>query len=464
MEARLFEENPNPNAKIAFVMWTPFHYWVYKNIAKHLPESEFVVCNTWYKNMDASRPRYIPEAVSFLKKGGVRWRVLAERNDIKIIEAFFDRYEVIASVWLEPPLDSLAFDDWLSKKKSVLISYGVGKDLMTFAPSVAKFDFSLVEGPRTHAYHKLLTRSHIVGAAKFDDWFNDAVDPDEIRKIKRILDPAKKTVLYLPTHSKISSLNKFAEAICGLGHKYNVAVKLHYHNRDVNLSAVKILDEQAQKGKVYIFEPTQDVLPLFSEADIILSDSSSAIFEAVLVDKPLIILDIDNEQLIKANEDAEEFNGLWYSGALTYEKSIEQVVKFRGQEVGTVEKGPDCLLQDIAEALSRKDVYKKNRDKLRAELFSFNDGKCGERAAKIIYDLFRYPKPEAPLLGVATRSFFKMFSKNAKYIMQIKEGEIARLRGEVARSQKLAKIFLDIKKEKSLYRKIALITKNFMNN
>src|SRR3989344_5255391 len=111
-------ENPNPEARVAFVMWSPFHYYVYNNIVKNLPEAEFVVCDTWFKNIDERGFTHINEAVSFLKEKGAFWRVLLELSDEKVIKRFFSRYEIIVSVWLVPPLDSLSFYDWFSEVQS----------------------------------------------------------------------------------------------------------------------------------------------------------------------------------------------------------------------------------------------------------------------------------------------------------------------------------------------------------
>src|SRR3989344_2892891 len=153
-------ENPNPNARIAFMVWTPFHYYVYKNIITHLPEAEFVVSRFIHLNADEAN-RHLADTVDFLRSKNAHWRVIAEFDDGKIIKDFFHKYEIIASVWHAPPLNSPVLDYWFFQKKTVRISYGVAKDLVTFSPVVAFFALSLVDGPRTDDIHKMLTESHI---------------------------------------------------------------------------------------------------------------------------------------------------------------------------------------------------------------------------------------------------------------------------------------------------------------
>ena len=132
MSKYLFEENPNPNAKIAFVMWTPFDFYVYKNVAKYLPESEFVVCNTWFKPLEKGGGKYIVDSINLLKKNRAHWRIiyqikLQELLERKNIEKFLEKYELGVGLRLWPPLASPLFDNWFFKKKSVLINYGAGK-------------------------------------------------------------------------------------------------------------------------------------------------------------------------------------------------------------------------------------------------------------------------------------------------------------------------------------------------
>lgn len=457
----IFEENPNSSAKIAFVMWTPFHFWVYRNIVKHLPEAEFVICDLWYKNVATSGPQRMEEVCLFLKNQNVRWRALTELNNLEIIESFFEKYEVVVSVWFVPPLDSFSFEDWLSKKKSVFISYGAGKDLMTFSPLVSRFDVSLVDGPRTHEYHKLFTNSYMVGVPKFDDWFNKAVDSEEVRRMKGALDPLKKTILYLPTHSGLSSLHEYAATIGALGAEYNVIVKLHYHNRDVDQKAVKALE--GREG-VHIVESSRDILPLYALADTIISDSSSAMFESLLVNKPLVILDILDPGTLEAHTNFEEFNGLWYSGALTYEKSIDQTVKLPNQEIGIVVKHPQDLRSALEKSISEPDGFADNRSVLRSRLFLSNDGRAGQEAAGVIRKLLQEPKPSLPPLGLASRSFTKMVQTNAKKVIQLKEQEILFLRREAAEREKNFRILSDIKEEKSFWKKAGLVAEILFKN
>ena len=405
----IFEENPNPSAKIAFVMWTPFHYWVYKNIIKHLPEAEFVICDTWYSSIYQRGAAHINEVIEFLKNQGTNWRVITELIDGEKIKKFFAKYEIIAATNFWPPLDVLGLESSLSGQKGVLVNYGVGKDLATAAPWVSNFDISLVEGERTHEFHKTLTESHIVGYPKFDDWFGRKIDNNKVGEIKSKLIQDKKTVLYLPTHSGLSSLSKFAAGVSELTEKLNVLVKFHHLNRLTETEAVKEIEK---KDGILAFDSKDDIQPLLFVADSVISDSSSAAFEAVLTDKPLVVLDTTAGSLA-SHVSGEEFNGLWYSGGLTYAKSIDELIKHDDAfRVGEVAKTPDEIYKAVDSSLRSKTDFISNRKRLREELFAYNDGRCGDRAASIIRGLLGHPKSRQPVLGIAARAYLSTLSKN----------------------------------------------------
>lgn len=412
-KTNFFEENPNQNARIAFVVWTAFDYYVYKNIARHLPESEFVVCNTWFKPFKRGGGSSVLGSIEVLKKHNEHWRVikhirLDDQAELKIIEKFFEQYDVIVALRLWPPIASTLFNLWLFKKKSVLVNYGVGKDLVTFAPWVALFDIVLADGPHTHKYFRLLSDSYLIGVPKYDDWFSKDSSPwgKEDCCEKYGMDPSKKTILFLPTHSIFSSLHKFNSVILDLTPQYNVLIKFHYLNQYVEK---EIMEKIRSNSRVITFDERDDLVQLMSVSDVIVSDSSSAGLEAVLIDKPLVILDTNEKHT--AND--EDFNGLWHSSAQMYMGSIEQRLKDRDKEVGPVVVSPDMLASSLVEALDSSDLYKKNRKKFKKDLFAFNDGKCGQRAAYIIRKFMNGKlESKTPLLGMAIRSYFSSKSKD----------------------------------------------------
>ena len=406
MDPHKFEENPNPNAKIAFVTWTPLDYYTYKNVARHLPDSEFVLCDSWFKSIVKSVEMVdVANTILLLKKNREHWRVLccvSPGIDPAMAENFFARYDLIGSLRFDSPISSPPLNVFMFKQKSVLMSYGAGKDLFTFGPWNAMFDVILSDGLYAERYLKHLSSVYVVGVPKYDDWFSGSVDQDGVKAMRSRLDLKKKTILYLPTHSISSSLEKFTDSVLGLADDYNLIVKLHHLNRYVNVNATEKINKC---GDVIICDERDDILTLFAVADIVLSDTSSAALEAVLVDKPLVILDTKEDE--RTLTDDKEFVGLFSAPLQSYSKGIENKIKQPGFMVGVVVANPDFLRSGVKSAFLAHKKYENNRNRLRKMMFAYNDGKCGERSAEIIRKFCEDKiHPELPMLGAAIRSRF----------------------------------------------------------
>ncbi len=462
MNNKRFKEKENPSAKIAFFVWDSHQYYNYKNIAAYLPEAEYVVCDTWHSDIGARGTAHIEEIIGILEKNGCHWRVLTELNDTIFIEKFLEKYDILASTLMMAPLTSISSKEWFFKKKTVRILDGCSKGLATFAPWSSYFDIVFAYGPYTEEYLNLINTTYTIGNHKFDDWFSGAVNQKEIEHIKTKLDPNKKTILYLPTHSGLSSLYDFAGAVDLLGEKYNVLAKLHRHSGLSEKEAyVPLLN-----GKVFIFGSKDDLLPLLAASDLVISDSSSVSLEVLLVNKPMVILDVAdfNKESWRKHQQAEEFNDFWYSGGLEYEESAGKKLRDLFSNFGFVAKSPDEIEKAIEQVCGENwEASNGERQKLKDYIFSYQDGKSGERAAKIIHEFLTAPKPLPPLLGAAMRAYFVNVEKNYKFGIQKMDKVIKLQNQKLSQYFKEAEAYRLIKNEKSLIGKISKVLKQFFH-
>jgi hypothetical protein len=109
------------------------------------------------------------------------------------------------------------------------------------------------------------------------------------------LDPARPTVLYAPTWSPASSLNAIGvELVDGLLRMpVNVLVKLHDRSRDLRerysggVDWVARLQSMLPPGRA-VLAPGHDISPYLVASDVMVTDHSSAGFEFLLRDKPIV--------------------------------------------------------------------------------------------------------------------------------------------------------------------------------
>lgn len=395
---RGYSDNPNPKAKIGFLVFYAFQFYVQKNIYKEIEEeSEFIVDLTAY--FPVRQPDdLVRDIIGLLRKHGVRYRILhyEDRFSETYLEEFLSPYQVLVSLWQRGAIMLRC----ASAIRKVHPLYGTGKELVMVHPSRGIFDLTLVYGRHSQKFCSIYGEAKTVGNPKFDDWFNDEVDLETIEFVRKDLDPNKRTILYLPTHGDLCSIDQIADPLKDLTRAYNVITKLHYFTIREERERIGLLEGDG----ILLLKDDVDLLPLLKIADVVLSDNSSAIFDAILADKPLVTTNfLDKEYLDQQHKKLRTYRR-GRMGAITYSGSIEQVIK-QEKLVVTVDT-PDELADSIGLALKDEQYYVDARKKLRNQLFDFNDGKCGQRAAAAIRDLITLPElPPRPIMYHALEAY-----------------------------------------------------------
>jgi len=270
------------------------------------------------------------------------------------------------------------------------------------------YDLTLSYGERDFKIHSLFSGCKIVGNPKFDDWFNNRFDAIFLEELRTRINPFKKTILYLPTHGELGSIKDLARPLKKLTEDYNILVKLHYFN----ITDEPELKKELKHEDIILFNDDTDLLPLLKIADVVLSDNSSAIFDAILADRPIVATDFLSKDFLDITHKKIKFYRRGRVTPTTYSGSIEQVIKREGLIV-TIQK-PGQLAYGIKCGLEDKPLYKNAREKIRKELFAFNDGKCGERAAKSIINLLNSKElPEKPAFYHALQVFENELEKRS---------------------------------------------------
>lgn len=398
------QQNPNDQASIGFVIAYPFFFYVHKNIYKHLAtKSEFII-DAGATHSTGESKEILKDIIKLLEKHGVHYRILYYEDyySEKFLKKFFSKYQALVSPW---DMKGLLELEATSGIKKINTPYGAGKELSKVRPSRAMFDLILAAGSRDNVLYSYYTRSEIVGSPKFDDWFNNTLDSVTIQNIQSRLDSRKKTILHLPTHSDLAETHSINDDIGALTKTYNVITKLHYNTvRDH-----PHLAEELSKKNIIVFKDETDLLCLLKLADLVLADNSSAIFDAILADKPILLSYFTTEDYLDNVHRTGLPNKKRSSGksqVLTYSQSIEQQIK-KNCLVPTFQKN-EQLDKKIEETMSDSTFFKEARKKIREELFSFNDGKCGERAAALIEELLLEKEPAPrPILYHAMDAYRK---------------------------------------------------------
>ena len=199
------------------------------------------------------------------------------------------------------------------------------------------------------------------------------------------LDPARPTVLYAPTWSPASSLNAFGEDLVRrlLDRPINLLVKLHDRSRD--------LRERYSGGRDWmaVLAPLtatwsnarlldgHDITPYLAAADVMITDHSSAGFEYLLLDRPLVR--IYRPALIEMANIHPDYVRLLGDAAMSVE-SLDQTV--------------DAVERALADPGERSQA----RRSVAADLF-YQPGTATARAVASLYEAIELEAP-SPVTGM----------------------------------------------------------------
>jgi len=263
------------NYKIAFTGWNPFQFIHIRKLALALEGSVFIV---------EKRNKHIAEFTDEILHNTEVPILVWEEKDMYKLDGIFDII-VAQSLFKHIPL--------FQKTKIVFLQYGCAKETHNYGTWRALSHLMLTYGSYTEEKISLLCPAVAVGNPRYDVWHEKNFHTSAEKRYKHLLDANKKTILYMPTWGDLSSVDLFLESIMALSSKYNILMKLH-HNTDI-LEKNRV--SKSDTSSIHYFGATDDALELLSLSDMVLTDYSGAIFDAIYCEKPLLLLDLPSEKL-----------------------------------------------------------------------------------------------------------------------------------------------------------------------
>ena len=186
-------------------------------------------------------------------------------------------------------------DELHQVSQTVLMQHGIGPKACYYDVSENQTTVRFVEGQhRLKRLQEMFPQGNFVdtGYAKLDPLISDPLNTG--MSVSDLgLDPTKKTLLYAPTFYP-SSIECFSRRFAKEFSDYNIIVKPHFftQTKDKYKKQRKLLDTWAQSNNVYIAKTSEfNLIPFMAISDVMISDASSAIFEFVALNKPVVWCD-----------------------------------------------------------------------------------------------------------------------------------------------------------------------------
>jgi hypothetical protein len=225
----------------------------------------------------------------------------------------------------------------------------------------------------------------LVGMPKSDCLVDGSLSRDGVLAANG-MDPARTTVMYAPTWTRFSSLVAMGEEVVArlIASGYRVFVKLHNNSLEPGFDASGGVDWVARlqpilsRGDGHLIR-SGDASPWLVAADVLVTDHSSIGFEYLLLNRPLIRIDMP--ELINRVNIATEYVEL-IAGASTTVK-----------DAAGVAAAVDRALADPSERSNE-------RRALAGELF-YGPGTATDRAIRELYALMELDAPACVLSGCA---------------------------------------------------------------
>lgn len=334
--------------KIAFIGWNPFQFIHIKLLASKIPGSVFIL----EKRRDHLND-FTKEILTNQEVPVVVW----ESGKIKELDGVFDVI-VCQTMFLHLPL--------FEKTKIVMLQYGYAKEPHNYGTWRALADLCLVYGSYPEKKLSTYAPSKAVGNPRLQLWYDEDFHLIAKNKYIHSIDDGLLTVLYMPTWGELSSIDEYIGAVLGLSERYNVLIKLH-HNTDL-LEDGRL--EKIETDRIHFFGANDDALELLSISDIVISDYSGAIFDAIHCEKPVVLLDKnENEILEEAKIDTHslEFN--------------------RRDELGYRVARPSDLIDGIKHIEENYDYIVGEKKAIKSELYEYSENsveKCIEAINSLI--------------------------------------------------------------------------------
>lgn len=338
-------------------MSTPFHWYLFRSIVDELVQSEIacdVILNDLSRGSLHTAPMY--DALESFIRG-------IQRDDIQAVPVslLLDnelRYACVVSPYMSGILPRISH-------YNVRVMYGLAKENWNFAWWNVFYDKICCFGPYDYDRLTIAENCTVVGNPRFDPWFGQNLPATDAIAQNLAIDLSRPTVLYAPTYGELSSIDRWLPELVTLQDEYNVIVKLHH-------GTAHLRSEERRRRAVHdafscVVDDTFDLLNALKVADFLITDNSGVLFDGLLADKNIVLLETELDS------------------PLTNEQSAEQVVRRQLLSI-TPNQSVKSALRNMDNFARQQEV----RPNLVQSFFGYTDNFAGQRAAQVIRDLLAY--------------------------------------------------------------------------
>lgn len=259
---------------IGFYMETAFHYEVYKNIIFALQTQGYSCTLVIADVCEKAFVQEMAAQIKTLRHDNLGVMLLSKMRAQRTV------LDTMVSPYYTPLLNETA-------RRHVRAMYGLAKDRWGHAWWNAFYDLILCYGNHSQEKLNIAGSAVTVGNPRFDDWHNRDYNRQLVNALRR--NQSKPIVLYAPTFGDLSSIPHWAERLNTLQQNCTLLVKLHHGTR-INPSEAASLQMMEKYFRKSIVNSLSSFV-LLDAADLVLTDNSGFIFDAIHAGKRTVLLE-----------------------------------------------------------------------------------------------------------------------------------------------------------------------------
>jgi CDP-glycerol glycerophosphotransferase (TagB/SpsB family) len=253
------------------------------------------------------------------------------------------------------------------------LQYSMAKEEHQYGPWHVNFNAAFCYGNYSTSRTSYFCPSFAVGHPRLSTQIDQQEFQRRAASMQRNLDPYKPTLLYAPTWGVGGSIEVFQEALAWLTNRFNVLVRPHHNTRarEVDrLQALPVTDEIAIEDDF----PVQAFV-----SDLVISDFSGIIFDALFLGKPVLLL--RNEEIVHR-----------HLGNI----SADSIEVARAREIGPVASDAQTLKDLLERGIDQiSEEYRALNSKLLDDCF-VRTGDVPARILRVAEQFAEHQPPEVP--------------------------------------------------------------------
>jgi CDP-glycerol glycerophosphotransferase (TagB/SpsB family) len=260
------------------------------------------------------------------------------------------------------------------KCRRIFIGHGTGDKKYGSNPRILEgYDYHFLSGPKH--LEKLrdvgldIPNEKLVeiGNLRFDDYVNGTIDREQELDRIGIVDRTRKNILYAPTWKwGNGTLHKYVHRFAReITKEHNLIVRPHHHDR-IHIPRIRLWAKLNGIRHVYFSNPAEivrsDTMQDFAVSDILISDTSSILYEYLITRNPIIVAKNEYGDLHHMPD------GMNIMTAVSVYDGTQSILR---------------MLEENLRGAASKEKY----ERLLNNCFYFNDGESVTRAVSFIESL-----------------------------------------------------------------------------